>query len=159
VIDASPWLVEELVEHRMRSKFTSPTDLVFATRNRTRRQRSNISRQILAPAIEAADKKRAKEGRAPITKVTNHSLRRTFCALLYEAGATPPSVMAQMGHTDAKLALEVYAKVMERKRDTGARMDALVRGPVLAGNGSTAESVATIDNAAATKKPLFPAAS
>jgi len=36
--------------------------------------------------------------------------------------------MAQMGHTDASLALEIYTKVMERKRDTGARMDALVRG-------------------------------
>ncbi len=35
--------------------------------------------------------------------------------------------MAQMGHTDASLALEVYAKVMERKRDTGERMDALLR--------------------------------
>jgi hypothetical protein len=36
--------------------------------------------------------------------------------------------MAQMGHESAALALEVYSKVMERKRDTGERMDALVRG-------------------------------
>jgi hypothetical protein len=36
--------------------------------------------------------------------------------------------MAQMGHTSSALALEVYAKVMERKRDTGERMDALIRG-------------------------------
>jgi hypothetical protein len=35
--------------------------------------------------------------------------------------------MAQMGHESAALALEVYSKVMERKRDTGERMDALVR--------------------------------
>ena len=68
-------------------------------------------------------------GRPAIEGVTNHSLRRTFCALLYEAGATPAYVMAQMGHTDAALALEVYAKVMERKRDTGTRMDELIRGP------------------------------
>ena len=33
-----------------------------------------------------------------------------------------------MYHYDASLALEVYSKVMERKRDTGARMDALIRG-------------------------------
>jgi len=44
--------------------------------------------------------------------VTNHSLRRTFASLLYEAGG---------------LALEVYAKVMERKRDTGERLDELIR--------------------------------
>jgi hypothetical protein len=36
--------------------------------------------------------------------------------------------MAQMGHTSSALALEVYAKKMERSRDTGARMDALIRG-------------------------------
>ena len=33
-----------------------------------------------------------------------------------------------MGHTGASLALEIYSKVMERKRDTGARMDELARG-------------------------------
>jgi len=36
--------------------------------------------------------------------------------------------MAQMGHESAALALEVYSKVMGRKRDTGERMAALVRG-------------------------------
>lgn len=36
--------------------------------------------------------------------------------------------MNQMGHKSAALALEVYAKKMERKRDTGARVDALMRG-------------------------------
>jgi hypothetical protein len=43
--------------------------------------------------------------------------------------------MAQMGHTDAALALEIYTKVMERKRDTGARMDALLRGARMGTNG------------------------
>ena len=36
--------------------------------------------------------------------------------------------MSQMGHESSALALEVYAKVMERKRDTGERLDALIRG-------------------------------
>jgi hypothetical protein len=36
--------------------------------------------------------------------------------------------MQQMGQRSAALALEIYSKVMERKRDTGARMDALLRG-------------------------------
>jgi integrase len=155
----SPWLVEELVGHRMRAKFMEPDDCVFATRNRTMRQRSNISRQILAPAIEAANKVRAKEKRPPIEGVTNHSLRRAFCALLYEAGESPAYVMDQMGHTDVTLSLEVYAKVMQRKRETGERMDELVRGPVWAGIGSKAESVADTENIKATEKPLFPAAS
>ena len=32
--------------------------------------------------------------------------------------------MQQLGHTSANLALEIYTKVMERKRDPGERMDA-----------------------------------
>ncbi|MFL5962090.1 MAG: site-specific integrase [Gaiellaceae bacterium] len=34
-------------------------------------------------------------------RVTNHTLRRTFASLLYEAGASPAYVMSQMGHTSA----------------------------------------------------------
>jgi hypothetical protein len=68
--------------------------------------------------------------------MTNHSRRRTFCVLRYETGATPAYVMGADGHTDASLALEIYSKVMERSRDTGVRMDALIRGPVLAQSGT-----------------------
>ena len=67
-------------------------------------------------------------GRPELVGVTNHTLRRTFCALLYEAGASPAYAMQQMGHTSASLALEIYTKVLDIKRDTGARMVALVTG-------------------------------
>ena len=56
--------------------------------------------------------KLAEAGHPPIEGLTNHSLRRTFASLLYEAGASPAYVMAQMGHTSASMALEVYAKKM-----------------------------------------------
>jgi len=36
--------------------------------------------------IKRADEQRAKDGLAAIEGVTNHSLRRTFASLLYEAG-------------------------------------------------------------------------
>ena len=49
--------------------------------------------------------------------------------------------MAQMGHTSADLALEVYARKMERKRDTGERMDALIRGADWAQTGTNGETV------------------
>ena len=71
--------------------------------------------------------------------MTTPSLRRTFASLLYEAGASPAYVMAQMGHESSALALEVYAKVMERKRDVGARMDELVRGADWARMGTNAD--------------------
>ena len=82
--------------------------------------------------------KRAKAGLPPIGDTTNHTLRRTFASLLYEAGASPAYVMSQMGHKSAALALEVYARKMDRQRDTGERMDALVRGADWAQTGTSA---------------------
>jgi len=64
-----------------------------------------------------------------------------------------------MGLTGACLALEVYSKVTERKRETGARMDALIRGADRAQmrtNGTAAVDRVAI---AANEKQLFPAAS
>ena len=83
---------------------------------------------MLAGAVERANKKLAEDGQAPIVGLPNHSLRRTFASLLYEAGASPSYVMNQMGHTSASMALEVYSRMMSRDRDTGARLDALVKG-------------------------------
>jgi integrase len=128
VIDVSPLLLDELKLHRADSTRTAPTDLVFGTSVGTVRNRSNVTRQILQPAIERANVELVDAGRPPLEGITNHSLRRTFASLLYEAGASPAYVMSQMGHTDPALALEIYTKVMERKRDVGERMDALVRG-------------------------------
>jgi hypothetical protein len=44
--------------------------------------------------------------------------------------------MQQMGHASAALALEIYSKVMTLKRDTGARMDALLEGADWAQTGT-----------------------
>jgi integrase len=128
-IDLSPLLREELTLHRANAKHDGPNDFVFATRNGTRRERSNVTRQILRPAIQDANMARAEAGKSPLPDgITNHSLRRTFASLLYEAGASPAYVMSQMGHSSSSLALEIYAKKMEVARDTGQRMDALVWG-------------------------------
>jgi integrase len=93
------------------------------------RDGNNVRTRALASVIARANRNLAAAGRAPLQDgITNHTLRRTFCALLYEAGASPAYAMQQMGHTSAALALEIYSKVMTLKRDTGARMDALLQG-------------------------------
>ena len=56
-IDLSPWLREELAMHRQRAWFVEPHEPVFATRNGTLRNRSNITRQILHPTIARANVK------------------------------------------------------------------------------------------------------
>jgi integrase len=145
----SPDLLDELKAHKARSRWQDDADLVFQTRNGTKRDRSNIRARVLHPAIDRANKALA-ERELPLLPngITNHTLRRTFASLLYEAGASPAYVMAQMGHESSALALEVYARMMQRDRDTGARMDALVRGADWAQTGTSgvveADTVASV---------------
>ena len=57
-------------------------------------------------AVERANEELVAAGRPRSrTESRNDSLRRTFASLLYEAGASPAYVMAQMGHKSAGLAL------------------------------------------------------
>ena len=60
--------------------------------------------------------------------MTNHSLRRTFCFLAYLAGDGPDYVMDQMGHEDARLALNIYRRYMARRHARTYDLDALVPG-------------------------------
>jgi integrase len=62
----------------------------------------------------------------PVGKVTPHSLRRTFASLLLATGADVPYVMAQLGHTDPKMTLGVYARVIASKTDHGQALDDLI---------------------------------
>lgn len=70
--------------------------------------------------------KLAEVGEEPTGKVTPHSLRRTLASLLLATGADVPYVMAQLGHSDPKMTLGVYAKVIASKTDHGAALDGLV---------------------------------
>jgi integrase len=72
--------------------------------------------------------------------MTPHSLRRTFCALQYALGELPDTVMDEMGHTDPALALRVYRKNRQMRRDEAelAALRALVDGAQLAVIGSRA---------------------
>ena len=61
--------------------------------------------------------KREAEGRMLLpAKVTPHTLRRTWAMLALTAGRDARWVMAQMGHQDARLTLQVYAQVIQRQR-------------------------------------------
>jgi integrase len=153
IADLNPELLDLLKAHRMQAKRTGPDDLVFATATGRQKTRSSISRQVLKAALDRANAKRVEQGRPPIARATAHDLRRTFAALCYAAGATPPAVMAAMGHTSAALALEVYAKVVAGStKGLGESMARLVRGPEWAQMGTngaeTTSGVAELDTAA-----------
>ena len=125
-VDVTPALQELLSEHRDRSHHTQPGDFVFPTGGGGHDNASNVRNRFFAPAVDQANEALRQAGREPIGAVTPHSLRRTFISLLLAAGADVPYVMAQAGHTDPKMTLGLYAKVIASKTDHGAALDSLV---------------------------------
>ena len=69
--------------------------------------------------------------------MTPHSLRRTFASLLLATGVDVPYVPGQLGHTDPKVTLGVYAKVIASKTDHGKALDDLIGATELAPNGTS----------------------
>ena len=96
-------------------------------------------------AVKGANAQLAKDESdvPPLPELSPHGLRHTFASLLFEAGATVPYVMAQLGHADPKVTLGIYAHVLRRKGDTGERLDALVRAADWAATGSGSDSGAS----------------
>jgi integrase len=91
-------------------------------------------------AIGRANKLLEARGLPPLpAKLTPHSLRRTFCSILYALGESPPVVMQEMGHTNPALALRVYAQAMRRDEDEERALRALVEGESLSPEGIAAE--------------------
>jgi len=73
-------------------------------------------------------------------RVTAHTLRRTYISMMFAAGAEIPYVMAQVGHDDSKVTLEIYARVLKRRDrdDIGKTFDHLLLGRVGGANASEA---------------------
>jgi integrase len=102
---------------------------VFATRTGARPRDDNVRSRVLNASIRRANANLAKDGLPPLSdKLTPHSLRRTFCSLLYALGEDPGVVMDEMGHADPGLALRVYRQAMRRGGDEKAQLSAVVDG-------------------------------
>ena len=135
--DLPPDLRDLLAAHKLASPFDGRDDYVFPTRRGTRRDRNTVRTRILYPAIKRANALLEADGKPPISvDVTFHSLRRTYASLLAEAGADAAYTKAQIGHKSAKLTLEVYTDVGNRRHGANERVGALLRGPETAQNGT-----------------------
>ncbi len=137
-------LRDELLGVRQRRIPALPLAFVFPTGTGARTRAENYRKRVLKPSVALADKRREGVDLPPLPeRLTPHSLRRTFCSLLYALGETPPVVMQEMGHTDAKLALNVYAQVMRRDESEKSALAALVEGadPRLASGLASPRSV------------------
>ncbi len=95
-----------------------------------------------AGAVARACKRLEAAGLPPLPKLTPHSLRRTFCSLLYALGEDPGTVMDEMGHTDPALALRVYRQAMRRGEHEKIELRELVEGDEMANSGQRDENAA-----------------
>lgn len=129
VVDLLPVLHDELSVYFAADPDADPNDRVFRTSKGGRIGATNVRRRILAPAIEAADKRLRKDGDEPFPEgITPHSLRRTFASILVALGKDPSYVMNQMGHATPAFTLGVYAQMMKASEEGRRRLRLLVEG-------------------------------
>jgi integrase len=126
-------LQDVLLELRGRHQDTEQSAYVFGTSRGGQQSPDNFRSRVLRAAIDRANENLTADGLPPLPeRITPHSLRRTFCSLLYALGEDPGVVMDEMGHTNPALALRVYRQAMRRGDDEKAQLRALVEGSQLA---------------------------
>jgi integrase len=142
-VDLLPALREELSIHKAQTRFGGPDDFVFPTEHGARQDRNNARRRVVIRSVERANENLTARGRNPLPEgITPHSLRRTFISLLLATGAEVPYVMRQVGHSDPKVTLSIYAQVMYRGEGERERLKIVSEGSdwALLGTGGASET-------------------
>jgi integrase len=114
-VHLTPALRETLMLWRVDAKHTGAADFVVQTSTGRNHNPSNLRRDVLAPAVEAANVKLVEAGIAPIGRLTFHSLRRTYASLRCAVGDDVRYTAAQLGHEDPRFTLRVYAQATSRR--------------------------------------------
>ena len=114
-VHLTPALREELTLWRADADHTELSDHVIHTSTGSRQNPSNLRRDVLAPAITAANAKLDELGIAPIGPITFHSLRRTYASLRCACGDDIRYTADQLGHEDPRFTLRVYAQAVKRR--------------------------------------------
>ena len=102
-------------------------------------KRGRIS-AVLAKAAARASDQQLQKGLPPLPNTTPHTLRRTYISIALLANNFDVKwVMAQVGHADSRMTMDVYAQLEQRvKREHGESFDRLVRE---AGESQAGESL------------------
>jgi integrase len=131
-VQMSPDLLEAIIEHLDRLRRigapTGPEDYLVPNLRWGRIDRQRVA-EIVREAAASASESMRRRGMPPLPHVTPHSLRRTYISIALLANNFDVKwVMAQVGHADSKMTMDVYAQLEQRaKRDHGASFDQLVR--------------------------------
>jgi hypothetical protein len=106
-----------------------PGDLVFGTMRGQPQSATNVRQRVLNRAIARTNERLADRNAGSLPSgLTLHSLRRTYASILFAIGRTAPEVMEQLGHSDARLTLRIYARAMRQDEGERERLQALVDG-------------------------------
>jgi integrase len=107
-----------LAAWKVSTRHAEPNDLVFPTSTGRPDNRNNVRRRVLVRAVERANERILEHrGCEPLPdRLSPHALRRTFASWLVAEGEDPAYVMQQLGHTDPKMTLGLYAKALKSKR-------------------------------------------
>ncbi len=131
-VEVTPKLRDILLNHRAekirRGYPTDPDAPFFCTRTGTRWDDGNVRERVLDAGAELASERLVASGLPPLPHVTPHTMRRTYVSIMLSAtNFDVPFVQSQVGHSDSKLTMDVYAQLLDRsKRAHGAAFDALV---------------------------------
>lgn len=105
-----------LAEHLAATGRPGPDDLVFTAPAGGPLRAANFRLRVWGPAVEAAG----------LGDLTFHGLRHAAASFMVGAGEHPRVIQHRLGHSTARLSLELYAHVSEAAdRDAAAHLDTL----------------------------------
>jgi integrase len=117
-VDIHDDLQEELAAYRAaRGETWEPGEPAFLNARGKRWTRNAIAQHVIPPALAEANRQRAR-ARLPTIRddVTPHTLRYTYIASLFAAGADQEYVAAQVGHEDVTTTNRIYRYVLRRRQ-------------------------------------------
>ncbi len=110
-----PVLLDALRIHQLRQSVElaeNPLDLVYPNSAGRPMASRNLAQRVFEPALRAAG----------LRKVGFHALRHSYVSLLLSQGESIKFISRQVGHSSAKLTLDVYSHLLE-----GANEEAMAR--------------------------------
>jgi integrase len=117
-VDIHDDLQDELAAYKAaRSDTWQPGEPAFLNARGKRWTRHAIAQHVIPPSLEEANRQRSKSGLPVIREeVTPHTLRYTYIASLFAAGADQEYVADQVGHEDVTTTNRIYRYVLQRRR-------------------------------------------
>jgi integrase len=136
-VDIQPELRDVITFWKVETAHPERDDYVFPTSTGKPENRNNLRRRVLMRTLNhAREKGRGLEVALP-NSIAPHDLRRTFASWLIGEGQDVAYVMDQLGHTDPKMTLGLYAKALKSKRRREAiPTQSLALGPLQHGQSA-----------------------